>query len=899
MHLNTLQTNVLGEVVFETPSKANNSSSNNNSNTNSNSRRIQDKENNTDSSVISSLSSDSQQFVNHFLSIRTPPFEKDQPQRKSTEKEFQTKEEETQKVKETAEDETKKNGEEVGRELFVENTVEMIEKTSKKEKDSQKDPNLVTGQQQQVRTDEELDDNKVNKFDQEELKVADSDDDSDSKLSQEPPGILPTPKNDTKEEVESKEELDHVRKAEIMRQQLDALLDDIEATAEELKHKNPWINTTPQTGKQQKRHSTGTTSQNVSPAGSDFQIMVSAATSAPTPTMAGEDKSDNEFRPSESPARFRDDDSVPSVDSCKETPVRSNLTYAQMNPYVQLDSTGTAALVTSTPVRGMNPQASDVLMRKSNSSASIASSSDSERNASAVAIESNTPRTRKILEWLDPKSRGNKNVSDTWPTPSMATNIRGTNTPERQLPSRSLSTNEASRPQGKKVSEWWVPRPVQTSSNCSSPVSLPSMLGGSPTNEISDLESPRMSYPILNYKFSEEESDIHSQSLQDQASEINSNGEVSPSLQSMLHNTYNIAGRGKQQSSTPHSCLVSAGCPTDEGSSPVSKTLEVDVENNGEIQPNTTEKTDPSPTNESIDKSLNETPRSAWWLRRFAVFFISVAIAAVIAVPLCFRFLPVNQNTLNQQESSDDFLAVITQAPSAVTETSTSAPTFSPSESPTFQTAPVSPEHGLSTTAAPTQSASEEEYSWDNFRWNRIEMGENLWRNNLSEGSPSWYFADQSSGIDLGIINAADGAYHAYIGNAVNDYSKSDAVDALRLSTVPYQSLCEPVPGRIKICSGLFGNTDWYGQTIILLSDFEIVSAAIQINASKNMSPEILQHTICHQLGHALGLPHRTAGSCLQDIGGAVLDGTAISNQLQHPSQQDLDLLLEMYGSAV
>jgi hypothetical protein len=421
------------------------------------------------------------------------------------------------------------------------------------------------------------------------------------------------------------------------------------------------------------------------------------------------------------------------------------------------------------------------------------------------------------------------------------------------------------------------------------------MLGTCSVNEVSDLESPHFSYQVLNYKFSEEESDIHSQSLQDQASEINSNGEISPSLQSMLHNTYNIDGKANKAPSATKPTSATEGPNFEEYSRGV-KASEVDIENNQQLLLNSTEQTHLSSTHGSISKSLDEYSHFSWWLRRCSIFFIFLAFAATIAVPLCLRFLvPKQEDSSDIITPPDDPLPVSTQAPSA---TPALLPTSIPQE-----------DNVSGTTEEPTSIGSESEEpqnSWDDFRWNRIEMGETIWRSDLEGGSPIWYFAPAegdesgvSSGIELDIVNAADGIYHSYILRAIDDYRASSAVVALNLSTVPYESLCEPVPGKIKICNGTFGNTDWYGQTILLMKDYSVVAAAIQINTSKELSSEILQHTLCHQLGHALGLQHSDRASCLQDIGGAVVDETAISSQLQHPSQEDLDSLVDLYGPAI
>jgi hypothetical protein len=72
------------------------------------------------------------------------------------------------------------------------------------------------------------------------------------------------------------------------------------------------------------------------------------------------------------------------------------------------------------------------------------------------------------------------------------------------------------------------------------------------------------------------------------------------------------------------------------------------------------------------------------------------------------------------------------------------------------------------------------------------------------------------------------------------------------------------------------------------------------MNNSKDGSSGILQHAICHQLGHSLGLMHTTGVSCMDDFEGDVVDDAAIiSNQLlQHPNAADLDTLVTLYGPA-
>jgi hypothetical protein len=732
-----------------------------------------------------------------------------------------------------------------------------------------------------------------------------------------PPGYLPSWKDDIKELEESRtEEVDQ------MKEELDVIFNDIDESAHDLKHSNPWM-TTPVI----KKLKNGSSKQ-PSPAGSDFQNMVSCATLGPTPDstpvstpiMGSYPRTGSVSSGAETPLRdqspsrssdFLNTSTFSDVDPSKETPVRSNLTYAQ------LDAQGEAAFVNGMPMSKMHGAVSS-------SVPSVASSdNDSDRYTPAIGIQSNTPRTRKILEWLDPSKRKNHSVSDTWPVPSMATKVRVNETPERQLPTRQrISNDNTQHAQVRRISDWWVPRPTYSRSNSSSPVSLPSMLGNSSQNEVSDLESPNMTYPILNFKFSEEESTINSQSVQDQASEMHSNGGVSPSLRSMLHNTYSLHGAGTGlEPPTPQSIVSSytSGCPTDENCSPTeaskkSAAFQDDIESNRQTieQIPTAETIDTSDA--AIKNSRGNVPRTSRCCRRGAISLLLLVIVAVITIPLCFKYLQLDGS---DNDFSTENLPTVTESPSIAvslptpdTESPTAVPTiafdFSPSAIPPDENvggstqAPSS--FDASMTVAPSSSVETDGGS-ESLSWDRIENGEGIWRSNTADDSPVWYFSnpqDQDfkglTGVNLEIINAADDLYATYLRRAADDYRASEAVASLQLSNVPYQSLCQPENGKVKICSGEYGNTDWYGSTALFMRGNSIIAAIIRMNNSKNGSAQVLQHTVCHQLGHALGLQHSDQASCLQDLVGAAVDETAISNQLQHPSPEDLEMLVTMYG---
>jgi hypothetical protein len=752
--------------------------------------------------------------------------------------------------------------------------------------------------------------------------------------------------------------------------------DDYDASAvDELEHESSqWI-MTPMAKKPADEN------EEVSPVLSEFQFMIATATSADTPAFEIEDMDQQQRRHSfasgnswgyenntGSPMADKSDDAISCLSlsssvqenqeknrnkekglysgSLEETPVRSNLSY--------------------TPATESETQESDVAPKPSTMSSFLSRGEieEGDRYTPAVSIQSSTPRTKKILESFDPTTRSAQPDINSWPVAAVATALRPTDTPERPMP------KTANEMPGSKVSEWWIPRPLRLpKSGSSSPVtSLPSMLGDASQNEVSDLESPLFVMPYPNFKFSEEESTIQSQSVQDLASEINSSGLVSPSLRSMLHNTYNISGALKQETATPRSVLtVSAGCPTDEGPSPTSVNggRKFQAKPKGRdrnlICPTRTKDTTPSPTDnhaftfgETFTEQKDPRPRTSTnrqrWIRLCIILGGLLAIAATVAIPLVMKSISnkseVQNLTGNQNEGNVDPTKVTnspTGAPVSllITDAPTVADTIAPSASstdrPTVEIESQAPRPSItppkdddvgdttpppttSPTIAPSQSASHSNIStasptdsstidsMSGWNWDRMEVGEDIWRDPaiVPSSTPIWYFAavdgdsttSSNSGIELEVINAAEVQYLSQIRQTVDDYRQSPAVESLKISSVPYESSCQPELGKIKVCSGNYGFTAWDVSTTLFLSKDYTVAAAIRINGGRKPSAAAVQYGLCHQLGHTFGLAHHKKQSCMRDIVGAVVDDSAISSLYQHPNAYDLEALVSLYGPA-
>lgn len=140
--------------------------------------------------------------------------------------------------------------------------------------------------------------------------------------------------------------------------------------------------------------------------------------------------------------------------------------------------------------------------------------------------------------------------------------------------------------------------------------------------------------------------------------------------------------------------------------------------------------------------------------------------------------------------------------------------------------------------------------SWNGYRWARtgaltIQLGNNLtseWSERLTPTAAQWSVANN---IDF-VVTAGRS-----------------------------NSTCNAVYGGVQVCNANYGANGWLGYTNVWLSGGFIVQAVVKLNeyyfAHKKYNTEAWrQMTICHELGHTLGLNHtnniRTnanTGSCL------------------------------------
>lgn len=155
--------------------------------------------------------------------------------------------------------------------------------------------------------------------------------------------------------------------------------------------------------------------------------------------------------------------------------------------------------------------------------------------------------------------------------------------------------------------------------------------------------------------------------------------------------------------------------------------------------------------------------------------------------------------------------------------------------------------------------------------------------------------------VKLKIGENLSGDWERYLRTSVNDWEDSRVAE-LRIvngSTNPKE--CEQNRGQIEVCNDDYGTNNWLGLTTIYYRGEHITGVRIRLNDSyfdnEDQYPQYSKgkdgrkarrHTMCHELGHALGLGHVNDKSCMNDSSKAVFD-------YLEPSNDDFRTLKDIY----
>lgn len=461
----------------------------------------------------------------------------------------------------------------------------------------------------------------------------------------------------------------------------------------------------------------------------------------------------------------------------------------------------------------------------------------------------------------------------------------------------------------------------------SSPLSLPSMLGApssTRSNCVSELESPGF------FLESEDKSDIHSKSQatadlqssptlpyhsvqKNKVKEDNvqsfRHGDVSNNMllpTSDEHDNDNVDEELCFGQATPSPSRRNLGSSR---ATMVNPAIVKPNEKKGPFEPNDEEMPPNDCDNEEVvrDKeTANKHDCCCYVPLRFRLLGLFVLATALI-VTVLVGFLGKNAVPMRESESSESSLEPVSSSPTSsptefpptvmpsvmTSQRPTTAPTLSPQRPTSPADSPIARPSDNSPVSQRPSSSPVNQTVGPSLPpiWTDILQGEEDLHDSQVE-DVHWPHYYSKTGLRLEIIDALEDHWQPAFHVVIENWSAFPMLDLI-VDKHKYDEPCDPFWAKLKICNKNFGDVGWRGMVQLYIRSGNVVASTIHFNDYYSIENGWDQYTICHQLGHAFGLPDSEGSNCMKFVNPETL---FISTELRSPDFSIGETLRDYYG---
>jgi len=159
----------------------------------------------------------------------------------------------------------------------------------------------------------------------------------------------------------------------------------------------------------------------------------------------------------------------------------------------------------------------------------------------------------------------------------------------------------------------------------------------------------------------------------------------------------------------------------------------------------------------------------------------------------------------------------------------------------------------------------------------------------------SSFIQPNNGGLNLKLVNVLDDTWQNEFKLAVADWNESPAL-TLKTERRDVDHLCTRVDGVMIVCNGNFGDTGWVGINENSIQRNAIISSVSKMNEYylRNANFAHRRFTMCHEIGHGLGLPHTDENPYNSNLGNC-LDYTDDPEENLYPGEVNFEKVARMY----